>query len=107
MKKIILISLFTVIPFLQVNAVPHLSKTVGVIKSPDINPCSLFTLVGVAEADPIKPGNNWFAVPQTHNGHNVIISILLAASTSGKTVTVYTNGKEICGGVEVDHVRFD
>lgn len=52
-------------------------------------------------------GNPWFSVPLTHNGHDVIISMLLTAYTTGKTLRVATTGQISCGHAEVRSVQFD
>jgi len=87
-------------------AATHTNKEVAVFHSPDSRPCTFFTLTGVAEADPVVAGNPWFSIPQTHIGYKEIISVLLAARTVGKTVTVGTAGTMACGHAAVQSVVY-
>jgi len=75
-------------------------STVHGLVPPDSRPCAFFTLDGVAEADPVSPGNPWFALPQSAAGYKEAYSLLLAAALSGKTVRVFTTGATIstCSG---------
>lgn len=87
-------------------AVIHTSKEVAVFHSPDERPCTFFRLTGVAEADPVVADNPWFTIPQNHIGYKEITSVLLAARTAGKTVTVATTGTTACGHAAVHHVEY-
>jgi hypothetical protein len=51
---------------------------------------------GVAEADPVKPGNAWFAVSRTQYGAKDAYAMLLAAKLSGQAVNISTNGTLSC-----------
>lgn len=67
--------------------------TVGPIQTPTPTAnCAYFQLVGVAQADPVAPGNAWFAIPATQNGFAEIYATLVAAKISGATVTAATTG---------------
>ena len=55
-------------------------------------PCTLFQLVGVSEADPVKPGSPWFVLESTAPEYRVMVATLLAAKASGKNVQVTTTG---------------
>jgi len=84
----------------------HVNKEVLTIHSPDSRPCTFFKLKSVAEADSSVPTNPWFAVPTAHNGHDVIVSMLLAAFMSGKKVNVSTTGGVECGHAAISNVHF-
>ena len=90
-----------------VAAVTHTSKQVGQFLPPDGRACAFFQLQGVAEADPIRPGNNWFALPTSQNGYKEIMATLLTAKATDKTVTVRTKNQLACGNAEVQHVILD
>jgi hypothetical protein len=63
--------------------------------------CVWFTLVGVAQADPILPNNPWFGLPRTQIGYSEMYAVLLAAKLGGSTLTVTTTGAVAggsCGG---------
>jgi hypothetical protein len=71
----------------------HAGKTVSVIQSPTPSgDCLYFSLVGVPQADPISPGNPWFALPHSHTGFKEAVAILMAAKLSQQTITVETTG---------------
>ena len=74
-------------------------KTVGNVQPnhPSID-CYWFRLNGVGEADPVTPGNPWFAVARTELGSREAYATLLAAKVAGAPVTVYTDGTTVCGG---------
>ncbi|GAA6166899.1 hypothetical protein NBRC116591_07090 [Sessilibacter corallicola] len=83
----------------------NLNKSVTIIHSPDHRPCTFFQLEGVTEASPAVPNEPWFSVNINHDGHEVIVSILLTALTSGKKVDVITTGDVDCGFTQVSSVR--
>ena len=84
-------------PAIACSAV-HPNRTVSVVHSPDTRECIFFQLDGVAEADPIAPGNPWFAVPKTHNGYKEIVATLLMARATGAPLQqVTTSGALACG----------
>jgi len=70
-------------------------KTVAAIQG-DTSACMYFTLDGVAEADPVKPGTPYFAVPLNNPNVQLIESILLTARATGRTVYVRTDGTLSC-----------
>jgi len=105
MNKYALILLLFLFPGIS-HSIEHVSKDVKTVLSPDSRPCSFFLLNGVTEADSVVPNNGWFAVPISHSGHDVIISILLTAFTTGKPVNVSTTGAAQCGHAEVSSVHF-
>ena len=55
-------------------------------------PCTLFTLVGVSQSDPVVPGSNWFAIPQTAPAYKEMVATLLLAKATGRLVDVATTG---------------
>jgi len=74
---------------------------------PSVN-CFYFTLDGVSEADPIRPGVAWFAVDRdVHPGAKDLYAALLAARLSGSSITaVNTSGGLACGYAAVYYVIF-
>jgi hypothetical protein len=60
--------------------------------------CVWFSLVGVAQADPILPNNPWFGLPRTQIGYSEMFAVLLAAKMSGSTLYVVTTGAAAGGG---------
>ena len=66
--------------------------------------CMYFTLIGVNEADPLVPGNPWFAIPLNHPTAKEIFAILSAAKISDKTVSVRTSTTTACGYAAVEYV---
>jgi len=86
-------------------AVNWLNRSVGQLQSTyDGADCIYFTLEGVAEADPVKPGDAWFAIPRTQYGAKDAYAMLLAAKLTGKTVFVSTRGTLSCGYAAVSQV---
>ena len=102
--KQLAILLFLLLPSIS-QAQNHISKTIAIIHSPDHRACAFFTLEGVTEADPVKPGNEWFAVPISHNGYDTIISMLLTAYSTGKPISVATTGALSCSHAGVSHIK--
>lgn len=89
--------------------VSHTGNEVWVLHSPDSRPCVFFLLNGVAEADPVMPGNPWFGLPKSHPGYKEILTLLLIARTSGKEFNaVVTTGQvaQECGVPGVLKVLF-
>jgi len=67
--------------------------------------CYFFTLDGVSEADPVRPGIPWFAVDRNaHLGAKELYATLLAARLSRAPITVYTSGAVACGYAAVNFV---
>jgi hypothetical protein len=67
---------------------------------PDHRPCIFFSIAGVPQADPVRPGSRWVAVRQSQNGFKELYALLLAAKHAGAPVTVTTNGTQVpeCDG---------
>lgn len=59
--------------------------------------CIYFKLEGVAEADPIKPGDPLFAISATQPQAKNAYAALLAGKISGATLLVRTRGNLVCG----------
>lgn len=86
-------------------AVNWAGKRVGQLQSTyDGADCIYFTLEGVTEADPIKPGDPFFAIPRSQYGAKDAYAMLLAAKISGQTVLVSTRGTLACGYAAVSQV---
>ena len=68
-------------------------------------PCTLFQLVGVAQADPVLPGSPWFSIPPTTQGYKEMVATLLSAKLGARNIDVITTGAvpDACGhpGVSV------
>lgn len=47
----------------------QLSGQVGGLVPPDDRPCAFFSLVGINEADPLRPGSPWIAAIRENVGH--------------------------------------
>ena len=98
-------AMLAVVPALA-PAVNWADRTVGQLQSTyDGADCIYFTLEGVTEADPVKPGDHWFAIPRTQYGAKDAYAMLLAAKLTGKTVFVSTRGAlSSCGYAAVTQV---
>jgi hypothetical protein len=84
------------------------NKSVGMLSSTyDGADCFYFTLQGVPEADPIKPGEPTFAIPRTQYGAKEGYAMLLSAKLSGRTVRVLTRGTISCGYASVAEVMME
>jgi hypothetical protein len=80
-------------------------KTVAMLSSTyDGADCIYFTLDGVTEADPIKPGDPTFAIVRSQYGSNDAYAMLLAAKLTGQSVRVLTRGTLACGYASVAQV---
>jgi hypothetical protein len=88
------------------NAVEHSSKLVSELQA--VNPttdCFFFRLEGVAQADPVKPNDPWFAMSRSHSGATATFALLLAARVSGLPLSlVATTGQLVCGYAQVASV---
>jgi hypothetical protein len=73
---------------------------VGGLVAPDSRPCAFFSIVGVSEADPIKPGWPWMVIRQDQNGFKEAFAMLLSAKQSGTPIQVNTTGSAVsnCDG---------
>ena len=95
-------------PVLGLAAVDWPNKTVGRLSAAyDGADCTYFTLQGVSEADPVKPGDPTFAIPRTQFGAKDGYAMLLAAKISGKTVRVITRGTLSCGYASVAEILME
>ncbi|MEG3126133.1 hypothetical protein [Sphingomonas sp. GB1N7] len=63
----------------------------------DSRPCLFFNLRGVSEADPVLPGEEWFAVPTSNPNYTTFASIILSAKLSNQPVSISTDGTISCG----------
>jgi hypothetical protein len=80
-------------------------KTVAMLSSTyDGADCIYFTLEGVSEADPVKPGDPTFAFPRSQYGSKDAYAMLLAAKLTGQPVRVLTRGTLSCGYASVAQV---
>jgi len=64
----------------------------------DNRACVFFQLTGVTEADPVAPGQSWFALPKSTPNFQEIYAELLSAKMAGKNIDVITDGTVACGG---------
>jgi hypothetical protein len=81
------------------------SKTVSMVSSTyDGADCIYFTLDGVTEADPIKPGDPTFAIPRSQYGAADAYAMLLTAKVTGQSVRVITRGTLACGYASVAQI---
>lgn len=81
------------------------NKNVGRLSSTyDSADCIYFTLEGVTEADPIKPGDPMFAIPRTQYGAKDGYAMLLSAKLTGQPVFVVTRGTLACGYASVAQI---
>jgi hypothetical protein len=84
------------------------NKSVAMLSSTyDGADCIYFTLQGVSEADPIKPGEPTFAIPRAQYGAKDAYAMLLAAKLSGSTVRVLTRGTLACGYASVAQIMMN
>jgi hypothetical protein len=87
---------------------PYVGATITVIQTPTPTAnCFYFMLAGVGEADPVAPGNAWFAVPSTQIGFAQLYAIVIAAKLAGNPVSVATAGGTCGTFAGVDHVTLD
>ncbi len=80
-------------------------STVATVHSPDNRPCAFFRLDGVNQADPITPNVPWFSVPTSHPGFDMIVTLLITAKITGRTVIVRTTSTSQCGHVTVHNME--
>ena len=73
-------------------AVSYNGYQVDVVRPGGDRPCTLFTLAGVSQADPVLPGSNWFTIPPTTPGYKEMVATLLLAKATGRNVDVATTG---------------
>ena len=90
------------------QAAQYYGKTVGKLQGfYDDADCFYFQLNGVSEADPVKPGDAWFAVSRTQYGAKDAYAMLLAAKISGKTVNVSTRGTLTCNYAGIAEITME
>ena len=73
-------------------AVSYNGYQIDVIRPGGDRSCTLFTLVGVNQADPVLPTSNWFAIPSSAPGYKEMVAALLLAKASGRNIDVATSG---------------
>ena len=105
-RSMAVLLLFHVIPAQAVSS--WSGKTVQYIQPDSGNAdCFYFTLSGVSEADPIKPGNAWFGVNRaTHPGSKDLFAMLLTAKLTATPISVLTSGTIECGYAGVNYAFF-
>lgn len=67
-------------------------------------PCAIFSLKDIAQADPILPGNPYFSVSRTTPGYPELIATLLTAAVGGQYLYVVTSGTVTCGFADVSYI---
>lgn len=84
----------------------YAAHEIDYIRSPDTRPCMLFQLKGVTDAG--GTGSPWFALPFAHHAYKEMVSMLLAAKMSGKSIDVSTADRLAagCGHAEVTVIGF-
>ena len=86
-------------------AVTHGNKQLEMVEPMWVgNDCLLFRLVGVVEADPVKPGVGWFAVSRSDPGYKEAFAGIMMAKAMGTAVTIGTTGQLACGYAQVAFV---
>lgn len=109
MKK--LLRVFSIAPLALMSnlafGVAHYGKQVENVQVDPSNGCIYFTLKGVAEADPVKPGNQWFTLNGSAPGANHIMSLLLMSYATGETLKVSTTGTSVCGYAGASVIRLE
>lgn len=80
--------------------VDHVGKRVIGLQSDADRPCVIFSLEGVPQADPSKPGVQYFALSKTHPSYNEVFAFLLTAKAANLPVTIRTTGTTLtsCSG---------
>jgi hypothetical protein len=84
------------------------NKTVAMLSSTyDGSDCVYFTLEGVTQADPVKPGDPTFAFPRNQFGAKDGYAMLLAAKLADRPVRVLTRGTLSCGYAAVAQIMIE
>lgn len=101
-KAFILLLLFN-----HAYAKEWLDKKVGAVQVNAANGCLYFALDGVAEADPVTPGQPWMTLEPDNISQKEILSLLMLAYASKVDVKVVTTGLKtpVCGYSQVQYVR--
>lgn len=91
----------------SVYATDWYEKKVNQVQINAANGCLYFTLEGVAQADPVTPGQPWFTLEPSNASHSAMLSILMVAYASKVPVKVATTGIKtpVCGYSQVQYVR--
>ena len=89
----------------HVAAAEHYAKKVNNVQVNALNGCIYFTLDGVAEADPVMPGQPWITVASDSASKQEVLSLLMMAQASKSNVKVVTSGEKACGYAGVHYVR--
>jgi hypothetical protein len=107
-RIVILFLLSAALPSAAFAMLDWANKSVGMLSSTyDGADCYYFTLQGVAEADPIKPGDPMFAIPRAQYGAKDGYAMLLGAKLAGRTVRVLTRGTIACGYASVAQIMME
>ncbi len=106
MYKIIFSLILTLILSEKALSLSYNQAEVESIHSPDSRPCTFLKLKNVAVADATIANSPWFTIPLDHNGHDVILSILLTAYSTGKKINVVTSGTTKCSHPEISSIHF-
>lgn len=59
--------------------------------------CFYFSLYGVAQADPVLPGNSFFAMSKTDPAYQETFALVMTAAANGRYVYASTTGTVVCG----------
>ncbi len=81
-------------------------KKVSTVNAGGGDNCTLFKLEGINGAMPSTPNDPWFAIPTSDPTHDVVVSILLTAYSSGKPVRINVNENLTCGKAGINYIRF-
>jgi hypothetical protein len=87
-----LVALAASIACMSIYALTYDNHAVGAVRPGGDRPCTLFQLVGVAQADPVAPNSPWFALESTAPGYKEMVATLLAAKAAGRNIQVLTAG---------------
>lgn len=74
------------------GATNHNGVLVDMVRPGGDRQCTLFSLVGVGQSDPIVPGSIWFSIPETAPAYKEMVATLLLAKATSKPVDVSTTG---------------
>lgn len=70
----------------------------------DLQPCLVFDLKNVSQADPVLPGNPYFAISRANPGYADMLATVLTAAAGGQLLTVVTSGTITCGFADVSGI---
>lgn len=107
MNKLLSIMCLLILSINSVYATDWYDKKVNQLQINAANGCLYFTLEGVAQADPVTPGQPWFTLEPSNASHSAMLSVLMLAYASKATVKVATTGIKtpVCGYSQVQYVR--